>query len=111
MTPRIPTWKPLAAGVVGLVVLLSGCANLSLDVIAPPVSSSPQLERGRLLYVTKCTACHAAEPVRNYSLADWSKIVPDMAKESKLNEQDTAAVGAYVRWVWQQPAPTSAPSR
>jgi mono/diheme cytochrome c family protein len=93
-----------------IAVIMSGCASLDLNTIAPPVTASPQLERGRLIYVTKCATCHAPEPVRKYSAAKWEKIIPDMAEDTKLNEQDVAAVAAYVRWALQQPT-TSPPSR
>jgi mono/diheme cytochrome c family protein len=96
------------AGIITAIV--SGCASLDLNNIAPPVTASPQLERGRLIYVTKCAACHAPEPVHKYSAAKWEKIIPDMAEDTKLNPQDVAAVAAYVRWALQQPT-TSPPSR
>jgi mono/diheme cytochrome c family protein len=96
------------AGIITAIV--SGCASLDLNNIAPPVTASPQLERGRLIYVTKCAACHAPEPVRKYSAAKWEEIIPDMAEDTKLNVQDVAAVAAYVRWALQQPT-ISPPSR
>lgn len=91
----------------GLSVISSamvGCASLNIDVIAPPVAASPTLQRGRELYVTKCTACHAPEPIRKYSAAKWEEIIPDMAEDTKLSAADTNAVAEYVRWVLKQPA-------
>lgn len=54
------------------------------------------LQQGRILYLTKCTACHRAEPIGKYSLADWREILPDMSEESKFNARDEKAVSLYV---------------
>lgn len=76
---------------------LASCATMDINVIAPPVvEASPELARGRTIYVTKCAKCHAPEPVAKYSLAKWHEIMPEMAEETKLSPADTAAVMAYV---------------
>ena len=103
MNSRSPSWQFLTAGMVGMLLLMTGCASLNLDNIAPPAPASPQLERGRVIYITKCAACHAPEPVRKYSAAEWEKIIPDMVEETKLSASDSAAVVAYVRWAMKQP--------
>ncbi len=79
--------------------LLAACQ--SLEQIAPPAAAisarpSPGLELGRRLYVTKCAKCHAPEPVLKYSAAHWDEILADMAEETNLTEQETAAVTEYV---------------
>ena len=51
---------------------------------------------GRRLYLTRCTACHAPEPLGDYSAAEWRSIIPDMAIESKLTASQQEAVLNYV---------------
>jgi mono/diheme cytochrome c family protein len=52
--------------------------------------------QGRSLYYGRCTACHAPEPVRDYTRAEWATILPDMAEESNLNPAQTAALKAFI---------------
>lgn len=99
--------------------LIAGCLSagatgcVSLEQIAPPVgalasSHSVQVAVGRDLYITKCAKCHAPEPVIRYSAERWKEIIPDMAEETKLTAEETAAVGAYVMAVLRaQSAPTN----
>lgn len=85
------------------VIGLGSCATMDINVIAPPVAeASPQLARGRFIYVTKCTKCHSPEPVAKYSLTEWQKIMPEMVEETKLNAADAAAVTAYVEHTLQR---------
>ena len=77
---------------------VTGC--VSLETAAPPVatlpSPSPELDQGRLLYISKCAHCHTVEPVTKYSLARWNEILPDMAERTKLDSAQSLAVRAYV---------------
>jgi mono/diheme cytochrome c family protein len=98
--------KPL---LLAAAALASGC--VSLEMAAPPVNTlatgaSGQrrmlLEQGRNIYITKCAKCHSPEPVRNYSAARWTTIIPDMARETKLSSPETQAVTSYVLAVLDQ---------
>ena len=82
---------------------LNSC--VSLEKAAPPVGTfagettgarRAQLEQGRVIYITKCTKCHSAEPVSRYSPQRWKEIIPEMAGEAKLGGTETEAVRAYV---------------
>lgn len=78
--------------------LLASCASVSLETTAPSVPPEDAvLTRGRRLYLTTCARCHAPEPVTKYSASQWSRILPEMIKSSKLNTADAAAVTSYVR--------------
>ena len=108
---RRPSWR-LPGGCVAVLGALAGC--VSNETIAPPVAGlrgggGAQVEEGRRLYLTTCTKCHSAEPVRDYSAAQWATILPDMAEESHFTEAQTAAVAAYIRAVLATPpaAPAS----
>lgn len=54
------------------------------------------LEEGRNIYITRCAKCHRVYPVRQYSSAEWSDILPEMVAKSKLPPADEAAVRGYV---------------
>ena len=57
------------------------------------------ISEGRHLYLTTCTKCHAAEPVRDYTASEWAEIIPEMAEESHFTPAQTAAVAAYIEAV------------
>jgi mono/diheme cytochrome c family protein len=97
--PANPKSRLLAAMAMGAGLALSGCQ--SLEQIAPPVAlvaarPSGRLALGRDLYLTKCTKCHAPEPILKYSASEWETIAADMAVETKLTAHETAAVRDYV---------------
>lgn len=96
-----------------LLAALSGGSCVSLEQAAPPVAlltsvvdnhHLANLSLGRDLYVTRCAKCHSVEPVTKYSREKWMQdILPDMAEESKLTANETAAVKAYVLAVLATP--------
>ena len=94
-----------------LLIAITGCR--SLTQIAPPAdehlaskSNTPlaALQRGRDLYLTKCAACHVAEPVHDYSAAQWATILPAMNEEAKFNAAQAADVKAYIDACLAMPA-------
>lgn len=111
MTPccRLIAW-PLALMAI-IALWPAGCATL--EELAPPVNQAMlsdngdgaapkhQLELGREIYITDCARCHSPEPVRRYSVHQWRSILPRMAEESKLSNDDCAAIEAYVIAVLQ----------
>ncbi|MEZ5302389.1 MAG: hypothetical protein R3F11_17410 [Verrucomicrobiales bacterium] len=93
---------------IGLAAALAVSGCVTVDQLAPPTSALPgagggNLALGRQIYVTKCAKCHAVEPVKKYSRAEWAEIMPEMAEETKLNAAETAAVTAYVEAVLAMP--------
>jgi mono/diheme cytochrome c family protein len=85
-----------------------GC--VSLDTAAPQAATlvgvrgaAPEtLAAGRALYIGRCAKCHAVEPVRNYTPAQWAEIMPDMAERTRLTTAETADLQAYVTAVLRQ---------
>lgn len=85
--------------------LLSGACGPA-PYTAPPVtpqlvktSSAPAalLERGHFLYQAKCAKCHAFENPAHYGTAELThRIMPDMARKSKLDPAGQQAVLAYL---------------
>ena len=94
--------------VVGLGILLPFAGCQTLAEMAPPVGSEFRavavrrsvdlvtLELGREVYLTDCARCHSIEPISRYSAERWRKILPRMARETKLDARREAAVEAYV---------------
>lgn len=82
---------------------------------APPVdarfkklSPSPQsqLERGFIVHQEKCAKCHPFEDPAAYQPADLEfKIMPVMARKSKIDATDEKAVLAYLLAARQLPRP------
>lgn len=84
-------------------LFLSGCG--SIEPVAPPVTPAlaaaaradeGELEHGRLIYTTRCTACHNAERIARYSRSQWAGILPRMSDEARLNDAQARAVTVYV---------------
>lgn len=87
----------------GCVAMLVGCGSIepTAPVVTPAMAALAkadigELELGRLIYTTRCTACHNAEPVNRYSRTEWMSILPRMAEVTKLNDAQDRAVRAYV---------------
>jgi mono/diheme cytochrome c family protein len=94
-----------ALRVIGLfaAIALAGCG--SLEPIAPQVTPALAasarvdigvLEHGRLIYTTRCVACHTSERVGRYSRREWMGILERMSVEARLNDAQDRAVRAYV---------------
>ncbi len=105
------------------VLATAGC--VTTDELAPPVDAiigglqsgagahmlsaeeRAAIEHGRLLYITDCADCHAPERVLAHSMNAWDEILPRMAQECKLTNEELDAVRAYVaavhRWAWVAP--------
>ena len=81
---------------------LSGCETTqeggSADAAAASAGHSPAdpISEGRRLYYGRCTACHAPEPVTDYSRAEWPGIIAEMGAEANLTALQRRAVMAYV---------------
>ena len=87
-------------------LLVVGCQALQSG--APPVTpamvrigaiggmSAATLAAGRELLATRCTVCHSLEPVAKYSPAQWQTNVQRMSGRTKLNEEETRQITAYL---------------
>ena len=85
--------KLTSLGGVAFMIAVVGCETTQNG---SSVKNLSPVEQGRKLYLGRCTACHAPEPVRDYTREEWSYIIPDMAKESNLDSTQTAALQAYI---------------
>ena len=87
----------LAVAVVGCKTVPSGKAVPTVEALGLHNSAGVEsLLRGRRIYLTNCTKCHAPEPISRHSLAEWRDLLPDMIELSHLDAQRSADVTRYV---------------
>ena len=100
-----------AGAMIGGAILLAalGCASVATrapvvtaamtDAAAVRGADPAALERGRELYVGRCTRCHGPVAVASRTPQQWQAILPRMAKESRLDSSQIAEVAAYIEAV------------
>jgi cytochrome c5 len=55
-----------------------------------------ELQKGRALYVNKCSSCHSLYLPEKYNKAEWSKQVNKMAPKAKITDQEKELIQAYL---------------
>lgn len=60
---------------------------------------------GRRVYLTRCSSCHRALPVHDYTKQQWEDVLPEMIREAHLNAAEASAVQRYIRDTLTQYAP------
>lgn len=106
--------RPAGAAFAGLALLTAlGCASLTAR--APLVTAemgaaaaargidAAAPERGRAIYVGRCTRCHGPVTVADRSPQQWRRILPAMAQKAKLTAAEAGDVTAYVEVVTGNP--------
>ena len=58
--------------------------------------SATDLEAGRIIYTTKCSKCHQAKPVENWTVDQWQPILKSMIRKSKLDSIESSQVRVWV---------------
>lgn len=94
----------IGAGLLTLAALsFAGCAAQRSSVFPTAEAAARRsgrevalLERGRTLYATRCTVCHAARPVTKFSAKQWPAEIARMAPRAKLTPEDRLAVESYL---------------
>jgi mono/diheme cytochrome c family protein len=84
--------------------VLAGCASSNLPVITPDMtsqddkgsSSVAQLERGRILFASRCIECHTLPPLMGHTESQWPHLVKAMANRANLKPGEREAVTAYI---------------
>ena len=65
---------------------------------APFKKQSVYLLEGKVLTEAKCVQCHKMKNVNDYSFAKWEKILPMMAKKSKITKNEAEKIRTFVIW-------------
>lgn len=55
-----------------------------------------RLQHGRAVFMSDCTRCHEAKVPRDLTREDWHVVVPGMAWNAGISEQDEDDVLAYI---------------
>ncbi|MCB1085542.1 MAG: hypothetical protein KDM63_00730 [Verrucomicrobiae bacterium] len=95
---RLPV---LVAGMAALIFGLSSCETTAPSGSAATASphspaAAPSLAEGKRLYYGRCTACHAPEPIADYTQSEWREMVAHMRKRAKLTPTEEASLVAYL---------------
>jgi hypothetical protein len=87
-----------------LVSLLVSCSTN----VPPPVTSQMarqhsggtiaivQLEKGRLLFASRCIECHTLPTIKGYTDSQWPQLVDAMAPRASLDPAEREALLAYI---------------
>ena len=68
-----------------------------VDTPDPNALSASGIE-GKQVYAKKCTMCHEAKVIDNYTEEQWSGILPNMIGKAKLDETKAMQVSEFVAW-------------
>ncbi len=65
----------------------------------PPPMESPRTisaEKGKTVYVTKCSGCHALKNPGDYTTDQWNTILLNEIPKAKLDKKESDDVTAYI---------------
>lgn len=65
-------------------------------VPAKPMYAEADLVAGKTIYETKCSKCHGAKPLDNWTVEGWKPILKSMIPKARLDSTQAAQVTAYV---------------
>jgi cytochrome c5 len=61
-----------------------------------PDASAAGLERGRDLYVVRCSGCHPLHRPGEYERAGWNRVLAKMAPRARLSEEERTQILRYL---------------
>jgi len=61
-----------------------------------PDTTAASLERGRELYVARCSGCHPLHPPSTQPAARWAVVLDQMAPRAKLSPEERELVLRYL---------------
>jgi len=88
-----------------LAVVLAACGPLAPPVLPQhvewaqarwPNTTAMDLERGRSLYIAKCSGCHRPPKPSDYSPASWPAELAHMRKRAHLGPREQTWIEYYV---------------
>lgn len=89
----------LVLGLEGCEAMKSGAPPVSPEMARAAADSGESMEtlvEGRRLLATRCTSCHALEPISHYTPAEWRTNVHRMAERSGLNGTEERQIASYL---------------
>jgi mono/diheme cytochrome c family protein len=87
-----------------IVMITAACHKKAVPTASPsaattapaPAADPAMVEAGKAVFNTKCTKCHAAKVVENYTSDRWTGILKSMIPKAKLDDTEAAQVTAFV---------------
>lgn len=61
-----------------------------------PDATPKSLNEGHNIYMTKCTQCHGAKEIEDYTEERWNPILDNMARKAKLTDVEKETVKHYI---------------
>jgi len=55
-----------------------------------------QLAKGKTIFTDNCAGCHEYHEPAELTVSEWSDVLPTMTKRSKLDDDETALVTAWI---------------
>lgn len=92
----------------GITALAIACSPKTVEPITDvdPVeekdNSMAAIDAGKSVYQSKCTKCHEAKTISNFTKEQWDGILPAMISKAKLDSETASQVSKYVYWSLEQ---------
>jgi mono/diheme cytochrome c family protein len=86
-----------------VILQLLGCQSTSY--VPPSVTAEMaktgnrdvvELRQGRTLFVSRCIECHALPSVAAHTVAEWPRLIDEMADRASLKPAEREALVAYI---------------
>ena len=95
----------LSTILIGFLIILSSCNKDTVSTVGLYTPSTTdvttnatltELQQGRNIYISNCSACHSLYSPDDFNSANWSSILSVMAPRAGLSKSDQALVLKYV---------------
>ena len=91
-----------------IVIAISSCNKKALPTIPsrereslPPATPladiKPDVERGKTIFMNRCSRCHALPEPSQFTLTRWEGILKIMIPRARLNDEQGVHVSEYVK--------------
>lgn len=108
---QVANWRRLA---LTAALCLPACAGTPIPAATPadvqraasdrPETTLSELERGRELYLGRCSACHQPVAPANIPAAEWPEHVSEMRVRARLAPEEEQLILLYLVTVSERPA-------
>lgn len=89
----------------GVALFVIACSPKTTEAVVETVTEeaveampTAEIGQGKAIYDSKCQSCHELKTVEAYNATQWSNILPNMAGQAGLTEEQTALVDQYITW-------------
>lgn len=87
----------------GSAVPAATAADVQRAAIARPETTLSELQRGRELYLGRCSACHQPIAPASYAAAEWPEHVGEMKARARLSPEEEQLIVLYLMTMAEQP--------